>query len=505
MGWIVLVRFTLVFLLLFFVLPGLARGRGAHVRSTLALVEGFAAVSFCLQSGILLLGLAHLALSGATTVLYGLILLALVYTRLRGQPAFPAVALLAAHFLEAADPVRLQQWLSRLWRRMARTGAVLPLCAIVISVLVVTGSFPAHHVRLQDVESYSRALSLGMLANGGKWRADPTVLLLLPPMIWSAVSAAAAVAVSRPLMLALFIAAVGFSAFERFTSRLAAVLAAGFAAIGVVWAGAMPEPSAEMSAMFLLFGIGLWPRSRRFAILAALTASTISLSPAMWRYAALGIASIICGGVCSGILAWFVPMLDGRGRPRFPLRIGRNAATVAGAVLVFAVCAGAVRTPADEEAYQYEAAARACTHIAASFPRNTWLIVSPPQELAFTYGAGWHLELQDFARQFSRVQLADPAFHFNYPVGDVFFFVEKRPLWLSTDQERLRPAVAGRTFDPVSPSYDLPLGRATLEFEAAALMAAYAQSHADLQIVYTDERITIYHAPGALTPVHPTY
>src|SRR5207302_9951809 len=101
MGWIVLVRFTLVFLLLFFVLPGLARGRGAHVRSTLALVEGFAAVSFCLQSGILLLGLAHLALSGATTVLYGLILLALVYTRLRGQPAFPAVALLAAHFLEA--------------------------------------------------------------------------------------------------------------------------------------------------------------------------------------------------------------------------------------------------------------------------------------------------------------------------------------------------------------------------------------------------------------------
>src|SRR5205085_825865 len=141
--------------------------------------------------------------------------------------------------------------------------------------------------------------------------------------------------------------------------------------------------------------------------------------------------------------------------------------------------------------YQYEAAARASQAIAAKYPRNSWLIVSPSQELPFTYGRGWHLELKEFVSRFSAASVADPAFRLPYPVAHTFFFVEKRPLWPEQNEARLASARIDQILDPMSRDYVLPLGRAALEFEAAALLAAYCGSHSDMELVYTDDSLTI--------------
>jgi hypothetical protein len=46
--------------------------------------------------------------------------------------------------------------------------------------------------------------------------------------------------------------------------------------------------------------------------------------------------------------------------------------------------------------------------------------------------------------------------------------------------------------DPAVAVYGAPLGRASMQFKAARLMAAYLEYHDDLRIYYEDETLVVY-------------
>jgi hypothetical protein len=304
-------------------------------------------------------------------------------------------------------------------------------------------------------------------------------------MLWSALAAAEAVAASRPLFLCLFVAAAGFAAHEWYNSRLASAISQGVAAAGIFCLWELPQmPSAEMSAAMFLFGVGLWPRARKMAAALAVTALSIAATPTAIAWFAFGIASMLIGFAGS------------RFSLALPFQVRRRAILLT--AVAAALPAALPRSSAGDGPYQYEAAARACHAVAANYPRNSWLIVSPPQELSCAYGRGWHLELREFVARTSREQLSRPDFRFAYPVEHVLFFLEKRPLWTSESDNRLASARMDGAVDSFSRAYLLPLGRAALEFETAELLAAYAASHSDLETLYEDENVAVYRAPGAL-------
>jgi hypothetical protein len=150
---------------------------------------------------------------------------------------------------------------------------------------------------------------------------------------------------------------------------------------------------------------------------------------------------------------------------------------------------------------EYETAARMCDVISGKFQRNQWLLISPFQELAYTYGQGWHLELSDFVSQFAPEQVAKPEFTFPYGALNVFIFVERRPLPVGAYPGR--PGIwryaPTESREWSSYLYGDPVGRASLEYRAADLVAAYAQSHKGVSVFYEDEDLVVYKLSGAST------
>jgi hypothetical protein len=160
-------------------------------------------------------------------------------------------------------------------------------------------------------------------------------------------------------------------------------------------------------------------------------------------------------------------------------------------------------TPAADGPFEYEAAARACRSIATQFPRNEWLIISPVHELAFTYGRGWHYELLDFAFTHTIRQTTLREFSFPYNVKDIFVFIEKQPLSTlrsGANPDNFASVDLTQTMDRSVLAYDTGLGRASIEFQAGALLSAYAANHADLSIFHEDERFIVFHIKGKLGP-----
>jgi hypothetical protein len=143
-------------------------------------------------------------------------------------------------------------------------------------------------------------------------------------------------------------------------------------------------------------------------------------------------------------------------------------------------------SPVDDGPYQYEAAARVCRNIATQFPRNQWLIVSPVQEVAFTYGRGWHYELLDFVSTNSVEQIRRKQYSFPYEVNDIFIFVEKQPLGGNTFD------LTG-TIDRAVLAYHTGLGRSSVEFQAGALLAAYQANHHNASKFYEDQNLMVFH------------
>jgi hypothetical protein len=461
MGWLNLFRFLAVFVVFYVGLPLLLQGRRQGVHWTLRVAEVFAVLAFFLQFAIMGLSLLRMALPGAVLVLYALWLF---YHYVRHKP-------------------ELFRWQAlRCLPADLRAGAWLCLPGL---WLLLIAQFPVHNLRFTQLDGYSRALSLAVLSNGQPWRIDASVPVLEPLLFLSALPAPAVIGCAGVLFGLLFVIAAAFAAYSYTRNEHAAFFAAGFSILASVWRGALDGSTLgrpEMLATFALLALGLAPHAPVAAILAGITCASMIT-------AGNGATGVIAGILCAALgalAAWAAR----------PLLLRKQSAVMAGGTLLFivAISLHPSREPADGP-FQYEAAARACDRFARTQPRNAWLVVSPSQELAFTYGCGWHVELADVVSKFTYWQVVHPDFRFPYPVRDVFFFIERQPLRPARERVAVNVTYSA---DPVVLSYFTALGRTTLEFRAAELLAAYGKSHPDLQTVYADDHLVVYRTAGTL-------
>jgi hypothetical protein len=229
-----------------------------------------------------------------------------------------------------------------------------------------------------------------------------------------------------------------------------------------------------IAAIFWLLAIAIWRVSRIDAL--------GSIALALLVQFILEKDVLICVGVtCLLVLSgrWLCNVLP----------ISRTASACIAAVTILGVSLYSARHIPKDGPYQYEAAARNAARIKRDFSRNTWLIISPVQELALTYGRGWHLELSEFVDTHTIEQVSEPAFRFKYPVANTFLFLEKKPL--ASPQLSLTLPSLGQAFDPTIAPYHLRLSRASLQFRAARLIAAYIASHT-VEIYHEDDELVVF-------------
>lgn len=148
---------------------------------------------------------------------------------------------------------------------------------------------------------------------------------------------------------------------------------------------------------------------------------------------------------------------------------------------------------------EYEAAARATQEIAYRFPRQTWVVAAPVEQLAETFGLGGHEHLAEFVEKY-RGQVASPEFHFSDAREDLFIYVEKRPFQIfSREPEAVSFSVLT---DPTYRNYRSPGGRASLEAAALRLCESYRRYHSHTEVFFENEVLRIYHIhrqPGSDT------
>jgi hypothetical protein len=175
---------------------------------------------------------------------------------------------------------------------------------------------------------------------------------------------------------------------------------------------------------------------------------------------------------------------------------GQPLAIVVSLVFVASVLMLWHRANPDPQLSQYESAARTCKKITRDFHRNEWLIVSPFQELALTYGHGWHTELSEFVTKFRQADVSKASFSFPYEMPDVFFFVERRPLRLGSRNGTYEPVWRYAPAEASEWSTFLngdPNGRASLEYQAAEMLNTYLSTHKNLSLFYQDDNLSVYH------------
>ena len=139
---------------------------------------------------------------------------------------------------------------------------------------------------------------------------------------------------------------------------------------------------------------------------------------------------------------------------------------------------------------EYDIAARKSLEIKSLFPRNSWTLVAPVEQLAEIYGSGWYQDLALFVEKYS-AQASNPKFEF--PVGqtDLFVMVEKIPFVTFPNEPDILPdsILGDRTYR----YYRSTAGRASLEYEALQMCEAYRSHHPNSEIYYEDRELKIYH------------
>ena len=470
-----LIRLAAAFATIFLALPYLAfkkkRGGGSPA---LVLALGFVHAAFFVQVSAMVLGDWKLYLPGAAAATYALWLgAAALFASRRG-------AVMAARPNGRAEVVRLLEWFERRPRvlepvgqrlRQAWKSPVVAALGVIAAVAGLRGAwFALHHVRLQRLESYTRAISLHSLMRGETWDHDPSVAMLAPLSWASGLAPDQIIRLSGGLVCAALILALAFTGWRRLGNVQGALTApAIFAGLLMALDLVPSEPSgAELSAVFAILAVGLAGRAWGTAALSLVTAALLylGLSPLLLPAAvALTVASL----------------LDSL------LRRAPAAAALTPALASLAVLLAAIAIPPHGSVpeHQYEAAARVAHRIAGEFRTNDWIVVSPGLEVAQTYGRGWHVELADFVNAHSETQMANPEFQLPYQARHLFVFVEKRVL----DQ----PAFSFAHDGGAAPYYyNTRLGRASLEFRAARLMASYVGSHRDSSVYYEDDDLIVY-------------
>ena len=138
---------------------------------------------------------------------------------------------------------------------------------------------------------------------------------------------------------------------------------------------------------------------------------------------------------------------------------------------------------------EYEAAARATQEIAYRFPRQTWVVAAPVEQLAETFGLGGHEDLAGFVAKY-RSQVSSPEFRFPDARENLFIYVEKKPFQIFS-REPQTVSFSALT-DPTYRNYRSPGGRASLEAAALQLCENYRQYHSNADVFFENEVLRIY-------------
>ena len=344
-----------------------------------------------------------------------------------------------------------------LGRRRYRKVWIAALAFVVIS--------PLRHVRFIDGRTYSRAVSLHVLSLGQEWTPDGSVAFLSPIPVISGEDAAAVIRCSNPVLIIALTAASWFTVWEwTFSAWGALAVGASAFVIAAFLRGGAELGSGGTAAIAWLVAIALLRRRSWDAAGAA--ALALMIEPAVHLEGLLYVSGSICGILVLAIT---------------PIRqLAPWTAAIPALVLAL------FQAPARPSPSQYESAATVAETIARTLPERHWLIVSPMQELAFTYGHGWHYELSEFVGEYPAERVTHPDFHFDFPVNTVFVFVEKSPLGEPSARDS---ALFNTVLEPAALSYQRYLDRSDLEYEAAAIVSAYQSSHPGGVRIYFDDAV----------------
>ncbi|MGI8960329.1 MAG: hypothetical protein ACR2IV_11330 [Bryobacteraceae bacterium] len=352
--------------------------------------------------------------------------------------------------------------------------------ACIALVLLIEARVPLQQLHFDHADTYTRTVSLAALTQGQAWKVNGSVAFLAPLVSISGLNAISVIRFTGPILASVFALLIALCMWRVWHSWVAALTAL----LLFVWFSLSPAKTnwellpGSIAIIYAVAAGAIWPHSRKDGLMAAATGFMIA--PGEW------IPAIACGLLVLSVLfsAW--------ARPRLRMWV---AAPLATSVLLGVVLVWLAQKP-PFRAVQYESAARVSTTIGDEFHRNEWLVVSPFQELAFTYGQGWHSELSEFVLKFTPPQVSSPTFSFPYDSPHVFFFVERRPLLAgspSLERKAIWRYAPAESRDPSAFLYGDPQGRASLEFRAAELLNAYAQSHRNLSIFYEDDDLVVYH------------
>jgi hypothetical protein len=307
---------------------------------------------------------------------------------------------------------------------------------------------------------------------------DGSIAFLAPVVFLSSLDGATVIRFSGPLLMGV-LSLVAFASVRSSSGKTSS----GLAASAIVVTLTAISNSAEMQAggvalIFWLMSRILWSRCRWDATWSIALALLIEPIP--------GFNTIVCGCL---ILALSLIERVGESSWRVLHRVGPTLA--AGAI----VCLVALPLERGKtHTRQYNITARTVKKIVREFPRNTWLVVSPVQEVALTYGHGWHLELSEFVEKYTVDEVQRPEFSFRFPVTETFVFVEKQPLASQAMASGL--SGLGTHFDAPMAPYLLRLNRASMQFRAARLLAAYQATHRNTEVYLEDENLIVYRIRG---------
>lgn len=485
-----LFRVGLGFLVVFGVVPWLVARNSPREDALIAYAASFVRASLFTEVTTLILGSIRLCLPGSLAAAYILFLLARMYHSGTLRP------LRNSHWLRAqfhrlvvfADRLSSAPW------RLSSTGFRHVSCRPVDCAglarfksagrfLALTAAaaclYPLSYARLLNPDMYSRALELQKLALGQPSAPDGSVTLLAPVAFLSACDGATVVRFAGPLFAAL-LALTAFVVVLRLTgSSPAGLTAAGVVVALAAFINAGQLQASGMASIFWLLGILFWRASRADAMWCVALALLIEPIPGRDTilYPAIPPVIVLLSRSSRLIL-----------RSLEATRIPVTAAAIACLIYV------PLKSANHDGPYEYESAARAVSRIAREFPHNRWLVIAPVQELAFTYGRGWHTQLSEFVSKYSLDQVGRPGFHFRFPVTDTFVFVEKQPLVSQATGTGLW--ALGPRFDPAMAPYQVRLSRASMEFEAGRLLAAYRSHHPGVRVFVEDKNLIVYRIPS---------
>ena len=347
-------------------------------------------------------------------------------------------------------------------------------------VLLLETRVPMQQMHFDHADTYTRTVSLAALTQGQAWQANGSVAFLAPLVSISGLNAVSVIRFTGPILATVFAVLMALCVWRVWHSRVAAVAAL----VLFVWFSLSPAKTnwellpISIAMVYAIAAGVIWPNSRKDGLMAAATAFMIA--PTQW------IPMLACGLL---ILSLLFSACSG---PRLHRWVAAPLATAL--ILVVVLVWLAQRPPA--RVVQYESAARISTKIGDEFHRNEWLVVSPFSRARFYIRPGLAFRAQRICIGIYSHEVSRPTFSFPYDSPHVFFFVERRPLLAGSPSLR-RTAIwryaPAESRDKAAFFYGDPQGRASLEYRAAELLNAYAQSHKNLSLFYQDDDLVVYH------------